>query len=213
MIGSSDERPSWSKGADLNITVYCGSTSDGDEAFERAARDLGAWIAAQGHALVYGGSSIGLMGIVSRAVIDAGGAVHGVELRAFAEAGVVQHGLASLQVVDTMAERKARMIELGDVFVALPGGAGTLEEISEIMSRIRMGKSPSVCSFLNVNGFYNPLRQLIGNMLACGFVTQADCDRFLFPESVEEFAAIVANEQRAPHEACATAAELASTPR
>lgn len=213
MIGSSDERPSWSKGADLNITVYCGSTSNGDEAFERAARDLGAWIAAQGHALVYGGSSIGLMGIVSRAVIDAGGAVHGVELRAFAEAGVVQRGLASLQVVDTMAERKARMIELGDVFVALPGGAGTLEEISEIMSRIRMGKSPSVCSFLNVNGFYDPLKQLVGNMLACAFVTQADCDRFLFPESVEEFAAIVANEQRAPHEACATAAELAFTPR
>ena len=189
----------------MNITVYCGSTSNGNQAFERAAHDLGVWIATQGHALVYGGSSIGLMGIVSRAVMDAGGAVHGVELRSFVEAGVVQHGLASLQVVDTMAERKARMID--------PGGAGTLEEISEIMSRIRMGKSPSVCSFLNVNGFYNPLRQLIGNMLACGFVTQADCDRFLFPESVEEFAAIVANEQRAPHEACATAAELASTPR
>ena len=90
---------------------------------------------------------------------------------------------ASLGVV---GERKAKMVELGDAFVALPGGVGTLEEISEIMSRIRLGFDPAECFLLNIDGFYNPLRALLDAMLAQGFLTQADLDRFHFPENVAE---------------------------
>ena len=116
----------------MNITVYCGSNFGDDPLFEKAARELGAWIAREGHALVYGGSSVGLMGAVSRAAIEGGAPVIGVEPAFFIEAGVAQHDLTELIVCDTMGERKAKMIELGEMFVALPGGVGTLEEISEI---------------------------------------------------------------------------------
>ena len=141
----------------MNITVYCGSNFGDDPRFEEAARDLGAWIARAGHTLVYGGSSVGLMGAVSRAAIDGGAPVIGVEPAFFIEAGVAQHDLTELFVTDTMGERKAKMIELGEVFVALPGGVGTLEEISEILTRVRLDLGPHECFLLNIDGFYDPL--------------------------------------------------------
>ena len=94
----------------MNITVYCGSNFGDNPHFEEAARNLGAWIARAGHALVYGGSSVGLMGAVSRAAIEGGAPVIGVEPAFFIEAGVAQHDLTELIVCDTMGERKAKMI-------------------------------------------------------------------------------------------------------
>lgn len=105
----------------------------------------GAWIGDSGNTLVYGGSSVGLMGLISRVVLEHGGEVYGVEPQFFTDAGVEQQDLTELYVVENMSERKAKMIELGDVFVALPGGVGTLEEISEIMSRIRLHLTPGPC--------------------------------------------------------------------
>ena len=131
----------------MNITVYCGSNFGDNPHFEEAARNLGAWIARAGHALVYGGSSVGLMGAVSRAAIEGGAPVIGVEPAFFIEAGVAQHDLTELIVCDTMGERKAKMIELGDAFVALPGGVGTLEEISEIFTRVRLDMGPHETRF------------------------------------------------------------------
>ena len=122
----------------MNIAVYCGSSPLALPHLKEAARTLGAWIGRSGNALVYGGSSIGLMGEVSASALAAGAEVYGVEPQFFIDAGVAQHDLTRLHVVETMEERKALMIELADVFVALPGGVGTLEEISEIMSRIRL---------------------------------------------------------------------------
>ena len=181
----------------MNITVYCGSNPGDDPAFMEAARALGDWIARAGHTLVYGGSSVGLMGAVSRAALDAGGTVIGVEPEFFIEAGVAQHDLTELVVVETMGERKAKMIELGDVFVALPGGAGTLEEISEIITRVRLDLGPHECFLLNIDGFYEPLRALLEAMVAHRFFDDCDLDRCLFPTSVDEFAHLVetANER------------------
>ena len=175
----------------MNITVYCGSNPGTNPRFAAAAHELGTWIAENSHVLVYGGSSVGLMGTLSRATLNAGGEVHGVEPGFFIEAGVAQHDLTELHIVDTMGERKAKMVELGDVFVALPGGVGTLEEISEIMSRIRLGFDPAECSLLNIDGFYNPLKALLDAMLAQGFLTQADLDRFHFPENVAELTCLI----------------------
>jgi len=128
------------------------------------------------------------MGAVSRAALDAGGEAVGVEPGFFIEAGVAQHDLTELIVVDTMGERKAKMIELADVFVALPGGVGTLEEISEVMSLMRLGMEPGPCYLLNLNGFYDGLRQLLGSMRDAAFLDDADCEKVWFPATVDELA-------------------------
>ena len=172
----------------MNITVYCAATPGDNPHFRDAARQMGEWIVREGHTLVYGGSSVGIMGVISGAVLDGGGQVIGVEPRFFLEAGVAQHNLGELIVVDTMAERKAKMVELGDAFVALPGGMGTLEEISEIMSRIRLGFSEAPCFFLNIDGFYDPMRTLLTRMLEQGFITRREYDAVGFPTSVAELA-------------------------
>lgn len=170
----------------MNIAVYCGSNPESDEAFMQSARELGMWIGQSGNALVYGGSSIGLMGAVSHAVLAAGGDVFGVEPAFFIEAGVAQHDLTELIVVETMAERRLKMIELADAFVALPGGVGTLEEISEIMSRIRLKMSPAPCFFLNQDGFYNGIIHLLEQMVQANFLDAHTQDEFLFPKTVAE---------------------------
>lgn len=175
----------------MNVTVYCAATPGKNPDFQQAARELGEWIVREGHALVYGGSSVGLMGIVAGAVLEGGGHVTGVEPRFFLEAGVAQHDVDVLIEVETMAERKAKMIELGDAFVALPGGMGTLEEISEIMSQIRLGFCDKPCIFLNIDGFYEPVRTLLSAMLAEGFIEQREFDAVHFPTSVDELARLL----------------------
>lgn len=192
----------------MNVTVYCGSSPCLNPHFELAACELGAWLASAGHALVYGGSSVGLMGVISRTVLEAGGTVYGVEPRFFIEAGVAQHDLTELYVVETMSERKAKMIELGDAFVALPGGVGTLEEISEIFSRIRLGFEPAECYLLNIDGFYDELRRFLLTMSDEGFLSTTDIERFRFPESVDELAAMLEERERKPLQPRATATEL-----
>ena len=170
----------------MNVVVYCGSNPGNNPQYAQAALKLGEWIGDAGHTLVYGGSSVGLMGLISQTVLDHGGKVYGVEPQFFIDAGVEQHDLTELYVVDTMSERKAKMIELGDVFVALPGGGGTLEEISEIMSRIRLCLSQGPCFCLNIDGFYTPLAQLIENMHEHCFIENWDKDAFQFPPTVED---------------------------
>lgn len=170
----------------MNVTVYCGSNTGDDPRFAEAAHELGSWIGCCGHTLVYGGSSVGLMGILSKAALEHGGAVIGVEPNFFIEAGVAQHELTELIVVNTMNERKAKMIELGDIFVALPGGVGTLEEISEIMVRVRLNLTAAPCFFLNVDGFYDPLIALLENMIDKGFMPGFCWSDYLFPKTVNE---------------------------
>ena len=182
----------------MNITVYCGSAMGDSPAIVEAARQLGRWIGESGNRLVYGGSSVGLMGVVSRAALEAGAEVDGVEPQFFIDAGVEHHDLTNLFVVETMAERKTMMIGLGDVFVALPGGVGTLEEISEILTRVRLDMGPHECFMLNIDGFYDPLIAFLEEMIAHGFFDREDMDRVHFPNTVEELAEMVAYSQEHP---------------
>lgn len=170
----------------MNIVVYCGSNPGNNPKYAEAAVKLGTWIGESGNSLVYGGSSVGLMGLISRTVLDHGGEAYGVEPQFFIDAGVDQHDLTELYVVETMNERKAKMIELGDIFVAMPGGVGTLEEISEIMSRIRLHMSAGPCFCLNIDGFYEPLAQLIENMHEHDFIEHWDKNAYQFPATVDE---------------------------
>ena len=170
----------------MNITVYLGSSPGKDPKYREAAAELGAWIGAHGHRLVYGGSAIGLMGALADAVLKAGGEVIGVEPRFFIESALQHDGITELIAVDTMLERKAKMIELGDAFLAFPGGTGTLEEIAEIMSRVKLGLGDEPCLLYDLDGYYRSLRQLLADMEGEGFLAPGDREKFRFIRNLDE---------------------------
>lgn len=170
----------------MNITVYCGSSLGIDPDFAVQTRELGTWIAGHHHTLIYGGSNVGLMGLISNTVLDGGGEVVGVLPDILMEREPPSERLTKFYQVATMAERKAKMIELGDVFVALPGGPGTLEELSEIMSLVKIGTPPGYLFLLNVNGYYDELSACFGRMLEHGFMTSRMRSYLAIPASVHE---------------------------
>lgn len=152
------------------ICVFTGSASGHDPRFAQGARDFGAALARRGHGLVYGGGRVGLMGLVASAVLEGGGEVLGVIPR-FMEAREVAHpGLTRLEWVDSMHARKARMAELADGFVALPGGWGTLDELFEILTWAQLGLHRKPVALLNLAGFYDPLLAHLAGASAAGFV-------------------------------------------
>ena len=155
----------------MYITVYLGANPGNDPELGEAVRELGRWIGEKGHTLVYGGSKSGLMGVLATATLAAGGRVIGVETRFFVEQNAQQEGLTRLLVTETMAERKTKMIELGEAFIAFPGGTGTLEEIAEVMSRVSLGQLDAPCILYNLHGYYDHLQALLEQMIAAGLST------------------------------------------
>lgn len=170
----------------MNITVYCGASLGNHESYLQATKALAQWIAARGHQLVYGGGRAGLMGLVADTVLAQGGKVIGIMPTFLQERELAHPALTELQTVDSMSERKLKMIELGDAYIALPGGPGTLEEIAEVVSWARTGQNPNPCVFLNVEGYYEPLKAFYDQMVSSGFLTQADRDKILFSENLAE---------------------------
>ena len=149
----------------MNITVYLGANEGKDPDLKKAARELGTWIGENGHTLVYGGSKCGLMGELAESTLIAGGSVIGVEPQFFIDMGFEYDAITQLIVTQTMSERKAKMIELGDAFIAFPGGTGTLEEISEIMSMVSLGHLDAPCIIYNLNRYYDSLRAFLAHMI------------------------------------------------
>lgn len=149
----------------MNITVYLGANKGNDPELVRAVRELGTWIGESGHALVYGGSKSGLMGELADSVLHTGGPVTGVEPQFFVDAGFEHDGLTELIVTKDMTERKTKMIELGDAFIAFSGGTGTLEEIAEVMSKVSMKQLDAPCILYNLNGYYNSLQDFLHHMI------------------------------------------------
>ena len=129
----------------MNITVYLGASGGNDPTLKDAVRELGHFIGESGNALVYGGSKNGLMGELAESVLKAGGEVTGVEPQFFIDKGYEYDAITRLIVTRDMTERKAKMIELGDAFIAFPGGTGTLEEISEVMSKVSLKQLDAPC--------------------------------------------------------------------
>ncbi len=129
----------------MNITVYLGAKEGTDPELKKAVQKLGEWIGASGNALVYGGSKSGLMGAIADSVLEAHGEVIGVEPEFFIKDEFQHEGLTKLIVTKDMFERKSKMIELGDVFIAFPGGTGTLEEITEVMSKVSLKHLNAPC--------------------------------------------------------------------
>lgn len=170
----------------MNVTVYLASNPGKDPDVARAARELGAWIGESGNTLVYGGSKTGLMGELAQSALSAGGDVVGVEPQFFIEECLQLEGLTQLIVTQTMAERRAKMIELGEAFIALPGGNGTLEEISEIMCMESLGHTSAPCILYNINGYYDLLQRFLQQMIECGYSTPQRQANIFFVESLEE---------------------------
>jgi uncharacterized protein (TIGR00730 family) len=152
------------------VCVYCGSRSGRHPAFERKATELGRRLAHERLALVYGGGNVGLMGVLADAALMAGGKVVGVIPQQLVEWEVAHQGLTQLEVVASMHARKARMFDLSDAFVALPGGFGTLDEMFEMLTWRQLGLGDKPCALLDVDGFYTPLVAMLDRMVESGFV-------------------------------------------
>ena len=180
----------------MHITVYCGSVFGNREAYREAAAQLGKWIGENGHWLVYGGSESGLMGVVADSTLDAGGKVLGIEPKFFLDEGLDHPRITELIAVQTMAERKACMIERGDAFVALPGGTGTLEEISEIISLCRIGQLDKPYVFFNIEGYYDTLRVFFEEMVREGMLEPASLRQIRFADTLEEVARVISAAQQ-----------------
>ncbi|MBO7354308.1 MAG: TIGR00730 family Rossman fold protein [Lachnospiraceae bacterium] len=153
----------------MNIAVYCGSSTGNDQRFLEAAQTLGEWIGKNGHTLVYGGASKGLMGAVADAVLKAGGRVIGVLPKVILIQERKHPWLSECIETETMAERKMKMIELADAFIALPGGIGTLDEITEVMSLASLGITKNPIVLFDVDGYYQPFKSVLDNIVSKEF--------------------------------------------
>jgi uncharacterized protein (TIGR00730 family) len=167
------------------VCVFCGSSPGSDPAFTTAADLFGKGLAARGAALVYGGASVGLMGVVADAVIAGGGRATGVITEALAGHEIAHATLSNLLIVSTMHERKARMAELSDSFVMLPGGFGTYEEFMESVTWAQLGIHDKRCAILNVNGFFDQLLAFLGHAVDSGFIKRSQFDRVLVFDEID----------------------------
>ena len=170
----------------MKITVYLGANKGNDRRLEEEARRLGSWIGRNGHDLVYGGSLNGLMGVLAKAVKESGGKVTGVEPQFFIDAGFEYDDITELIVTKDMSDRKAKMIELGDAFIAFPGGTGTLEEISEVISKMCLRQLQAPCIVYNLDGYYEGLKGLLKHMVEMGLASEDLLLNVTFAENLEK---------------------------
>jgi uncharacterized protein (TIGR00730 family) len=156
-----------------NVCVFCGSSAGARPVYAAAAKELGAALAGRGLGLVYGGSHLGLMGIVADEVLARGGKVIGVIPRGMVDREIAHLGLTELLVVDSMHERKAAMADRSDAVIAMPGGFGTLDELFEMLTWAQLGIHQKPCGLLDTDGYFTHLRE---------FLAHAVQERFVRPE-------------------------------
>ena len=175
----------------MNITVYLGANEGKDPTLKTAVRELGTWIGESGSRLIYGGSKSGLMGELAESVLQTGGEVIGVEPQFFIDMEYQYDEITELIVTKDMTERKTKMIELGEVFIAFPGGTGTLEEIAEIMSKVSLKHLDAPCILYNLNGYYDSLKALLLHMTEMGLSSPERQEGIYFAENLEEICEII----------------------
>lgn len=167
------------------ICVNCGSSPGFDHCHMAMARHLGRAIIENEYELVYGGADVGLMGEVANTVLKAGGVVHGIIPESIARK-VSHQGLTELHVVGSMHERKKMMFDLSDVFIALPGGFGTLEEITELLTWAQLGLHSKPCGLINVDGYFDHLLSFLDSAVSKGFMMQEHRNMLLVSDSPED---------------------------
>ena len=169
-----------------SICVYCGSSEGRDEAYARQARHLGQLLAERSITLVYGGANVGLMRILADAALALGGKVVGVMPKALVGKEKGHGGLTQFHVVESMHERKALMAELADGFIALPGGAGTMDELFEVWTWGQLGLHKKPCGLLNIASYYDPLVTFLDHSVSEGFVRACHRDMLVIADTAEE---------------------------
>ena len=176
------------------VCVFCGSATGTRPEYAAAARELARCLVSLGTGLVYGGASVGLMGILADEVLRGGGEVIGVIPKFLSDKEIAHRGLTRLHIVDSMHERKALMASLSDGFIAMPGGFGTFDEFCVILTWSQLGLLPKPCGLLNSAGYYDPLLAMFDHAMAEGFVRPqhrekvlTDCDPTFLLEKMREF--------------------------
>ena len=154
------------------ICVFCGSQTGSNGIYAQTAVELARSIVAKGMGVVYGGGSIGLMGVLADAVLAQSGRIIGVIPRALADREFAHGGLTQLHLVSSMHERKAMMADLSTAFIALPGGYGTLDELCEAITWFQLGIHDKPVGLLNVDGYFDALLQMLDHAVAEGFISQ-----------------------------------------
>jgi uncharacterized protein (TIGR00730 family) len=167
------------------VCVFCGSSFGDKPIYRKTAERMGRTLAERGLTLVYGGGNVGLMGVMADAALEAGGRVVGVIPRALVDWEVAHDGLTELVVVPSMHERKARMAEASDAFIALPGGYGTFEEFCEVLTWSQLGLHRKPCGVLNVDGYYDPLLALFARAVQDRFLGEDHRDLVLADTDVD----------------------------
>ncbi|OFI46853.1 Rossman fold protein, TIGR00730 family [Floricoccus penangensis] len=175
----------------MNIAVYCGANAGNNFLYEKATIDLGKWIAERKNTLVYGGGNVGLMKKIADTVLDNGGKVIGIIPTFLQERELAHDKIDEIEVVENMSVRKMRMLELSDVCIALPGGPGTLEEIAEAYSWVRVGQNSSPCIFYNVAGYYDLLKSFFDKMVTEGFLSEVDRSKIYFIDNLNQLDKII----------------------
>ncbi|QUX93479.1 TIGR00730 family Rossman fold protein [Marinomonas sp. A3A] len=179
----------------MKVAIYCGSAEGNSPDYVNGVKALGEYLARQGVDVVYGGGKVGLMGVIANSALKAGGKVIGVIPTHLESKEIAHTGLTELHVVANMHERKAKMSELADAFVALPGGVGTLEEMFEIWTWGQLGLHDKPCAFYNINGFYDPLFTMVESMQKAGFVKQSYIDMIINVNTPETLVSAFKNYQ------------------
>ncbi len=172
-----------------SIALFCGSSSGFDSVYKSTAQEVGTTIAQRGMRLVYGGSRLGLMGAAADGALSAGGQVTGI-LPGFLQTKEIAHtGLTELVIVDTMHERKLAMHRLSDAIIALPGGWGTMEELTEMLTWAQLGLHQKPIGLLNVDNFFDSLIQFIISMQGQGFLKPAHASMLLVKDNIGDLLA------------------------
>lgn len=169
------------------ICVFCGSSPGTRPLYREVATRLGHELAARHVSLVYGGGGIGLMGAVADGVLAGGGEVYGVIPNGLASKEVAHHALTRLEVVGTMHERKARMAELADAFLALPGGMGTFDELFEILTWAQLGIHRKPIGLLNIDHYFDPLLHMVEHAVGEGFVSPSHRELIIVADTIDDW--------------------------
>lgn len=179
----------------MKICVFCGSSTGFSPIFAEVAKNFGALLASKSITLVYGGGNVGLMGILADTVMKGGGEVIGVIPEFLLQREVGHRGITSLEIVKSMHERKKRMADLADAFIALPGGWGTLEELAEVLTWKQLRLVTQPVGILNVNDFFAPLLAQMQLMADHGFLKRDFMDVLLLEDSGEKLLQVISQRQ------------------
>lgn len=170
----------------MNIAVYCGANTGNHKEYKEAAELLGRWMADNGHRLIYGAGKVGMMGILCDTMEIYGGKITGVIPEFLYEKYNAHKAIDELYITKDMSERKLKMFELSDACIALTGGSGTLEEITESFSWTRLGLKERPCVFFNTLGFYNGIKEFYEKLIREGFLEEEAAKELMFTDNIGE---------------------------